>query len=273
MRRNTGKSAKWRRLGCVVAAGAILAGIVATSALASMTTVQVGNLKLTFGGTVAPKALPRRKLAPIALSVSGKIQTTDGTHPSALREAIVEDENGAVNAKGVPVCQAGQLQARDTSAAMKVCGKALVGRGEAGAEIAFPEQKPIEVPSPLLIFNGGTKGNKTTILLHAFITVPVPAAIVTTITVTQTHNRLYTVSKVPVIAGGSGSALDFHFTIGKKLFSYKHRKHTYLEAKCPNGRFTPRLVKAVFKNEAKVEGVGPETVLSGRLVVPCTPKG
>jgi hypothetical protein len=32
-------------------------------------------------------------------------------------------------------------------------------------------------------------------------------------------------------------------------------------------------VKAVFKNEAKIADVAPETVLSGRIAVPCTPKG
>jgi hypothetical protein len=258
---------------CAASVGAVLAGVVAASALATTITVRAGNLKVTFGATPSPKTLPKNRLAPFSVTISGTVQTTDGTHPSALREAVVEDKNAVVNAKGVPVCRGSQLEARDTTAAKRICGEAIVGRGSAHVEISFPEQKPIKVASPLLIFNGGTKGPKTTMYVHAFITVPVPAAIVTTITVKKLHGGSYAVAKLPVIAGGSGSGLDFQFTFGKRKFTYKHHNHTYLEAKCPDGHFPARLVKAVFKNEAKIEGVAPETVLSGRLAVPCTPKG
>lgn len=256
---------------CTAAVGVVLAGVVAASALAATITMRAGNLKLTVGGTPFPRTLPKKKLAPVGLKVRGKIQTTDGTHPSALREAIVEEKNAVVNAKGLPVCTGAQLEARDTKAARRVCGKAIVGSGSAHAEISFPEQKPIRVASPLLIFNGGTKGDKTTMYVHTFITVPVPAAIVTTIAIKKVHNGLYAVAKVPVIAGGSGSALDFQFTIDRKQFTYQHHKYTYWAARCPHGRFTPN-VKAVFKNEAKIEGVASETVLAGTLAVPCTPK-
>lgn len=266
-----------KRLMLTLALGAALAVAVAAVAAATTTTLLAGNLKLTFSATVSPKALPKKTPAPISLSASGKIATTDGTHPSAFRETIVNiDKNGGVNAKGVPICKGSELKARDTTAARRVCGKAIVGSGSAHAEIAFPESKPIIVSSPLTIFNGGTKGSKTTMFIHTFITVPVPAAIVTTITITKIHKGrfgLHTIAKVPQIAGGSGSALDFNFTMDKKKFAYKGKKHTYLEAKCPDGHFNTKVLKAVFKNEAKVEGVAPETVLSGSLVVPCTPKG
>ncbi len=102
----------------------------AAIATAASTTVRVGNLILTFGSNVSPKKLPKKRLAPIALRISGKAKTSDGTHPSALREAVVDiDKNGAINAKGLPVCRRGQLEARDTKAAKRVCGKAIVGSG------------------------------------------------------------------------------------------------------------------------------------------------
>lgn len=265
-----------KRLMLTLALGAALAVAVAAIAAATTTRIQAGNLELTFGGTVSPKALPKKTPAPVALSASGKIATTDGTHPSAFREAIVDiDKNGGVNAKGVPVCKGSELEARDTAAARKVCGKAIVGTGSAHVEIAFAEQKPIIVPSPLTIFNGGVKGSKTTMFIHSFITVPIPAAIVTTITIQKVHKGrygLHTIAKVPQVAGGAGSALDFKFTINKKKFTYRGKKHTYLEAKCPDGHFNTKLLKAVFKNEAETPGVAHETVLSGSLIVPCTPK-
>jgi hypothetical protein len=253
-----------KRLIRAAAIGAVLAGVVGASALAATTTLRAGTLKITVSATPSPKTLPRNELAPFALKAGAKIQTTDGTHPPAFREAILGDKNVAINAEGVPVCRGGQLEARDTKAAKSICGKAIVGHGRAHAEIAFPEQTPIEVPSPLLVFNGGTKHGKTTLYIHAYITVPVSAAIVTTITVEKVRNGLHAVAKVPVIAGGSGSALDFQLTIGKDA---------YLEAKCPDGHFPARIEKAVFKNDANIEGVAPETVLSGNFAVPCTPIG
>ncbi len=114
-----------RNLLAALALSAVLALGIAVAAYAAQITVQAGNLKLTFGGTVSPKGLPKKKLKPIALNVNGKIQTTDGTHPPALREAIVDiDKNGAVNSKGVPVCKRGELEARDTK-----CSEAGLRRG------------------------------------------------------------------------------------------------------------------------------------------------
>jgi hypothetical protein len=266
-----------RNLLLALALSALLALGGAAVAAATSTTVRAGNLVLTFGSNVAPKKLPRKRLAPIALSVSGKIRTTDRTHPSALREAVVEiDRNGSIDTRGVPVCGSGQLQARDTRAAKRVCGRALVGSGSAHVDIAFPEQPSIRVASPLLIFNGGGNRKKTTLFIHSFITVPVPAAIVTTLTIRKIRKGRFgyhTIAKVPQIVGGSGSAVDFKFTIKKKFVAFKRGKHTLLSAKCPDGHFNAKLLRALFRNEARVPLVAPQTVLSGSLVVPCTPRG
>jgi hypothetical protein len=262
-----------RNLLAAIAIGAVLAIGGASIASAASTTIRAGNLILRFGANVSPKKLPKRKNAPVALHIRGKISTSDGTHPSAFRETTVEiDKNGRIDARGVPICKGGQLQARDTKAAKRVCRKAIVGHGNAHVEIAFPEQKPIKVASPLLIFNGGTKRGKTTMYIHSFITVPVPAAIVTTITVKKIRKgRLgyRTVAKVPQIAGGNGSALDFKFTIAKKLFRFKREKHSYLEARCPDGKFVAKVRRSVFKNETRTPGVASQTVLKGGIVVPC----
>jgi hypothetical protein len=266
-----------RNLFPILALSATLAVATATIGSAATTTIRAGNLILKFGSTVSPAKLPKRSLAPIALNVNGKISTSDGTHPSAFREAIVDiDKNGTIDASGVPVCKGGQLEARNTAAARNVCGKAIVGSGSAHVSISFPEQKPIRVSSPLLIFNGGTRGGKTTMFIHSFITVPVPAAIVTTLTIKKISKGRYgyrAVAKVPVIAGGSGSALDFKFTIAKKLFNFRGRKHSYLEARCADGRFQAQVLKALFRNEAGIAGVAGQTVLKGGIVVPCKSRG
>ncbi|MEX2448312.1 MAG: hypothetical protein WD404_06165 [Solirubrobacterales bacterium] len=257
-------------LAAVVALG--VAGVASAVKLTS-TTVRAGNLSVTFGGGIHQGTLPKHKFAPFQHTIFGKIKTTDGTHPSALREVIIDvDKDVKINTKGYPVCKAGQLEARDTKAAKRVCGKTIIGKGKATAEIAFPEQAPIKVLSPLLVFNGGGNGRRTKLLIHTFLTVPVPAAIVTAVTIQTRGTGVHAIAKIPVIAGGSGSALDFKFTLGK-TYRHKRRKVGYFEARCPDGVFRVRSRKALFKNEAGTPGVAAQTVLKGGLGLPCKGRG
>jgi hypothetical protein len=246
---------------------------VASAVKLSSTTVQAGNLRITFGGGVHQGTLPKHEFAAFKHTIFGTIETTDGTHPSAFRELVLDvDKDVKINTKGYPVCRAGQLEARDTKAAKRVCGKTIIGEGKATAEIAFPEQAPIKVLSPLLVFNGGESGSKITLLAHTFITVPAPAAIVTTVTIQRKGTGVHAIAKIPVIAGGSGSALNFSFTLGK-TYRYKHEKVGYFEARCPDGVFKVRSERALFKNETRTPGVAAQTVLKGGLGVPCNGKG
>ena len=205
-------------------------------------------------------------MAGIKLNLSGKVETLDGTHPPALREFIVEtDKNGTINAKGLPKCTAAKLNSQDTTAARKACPTSIVGEGKTDVEIAFPEQAPIVAHSKLLAFNGGVKGGVTTIYIHAFLTVPVPAAVVTTVKVSKVKNGRYgtkSVASIPVIAGGSGSPIFFELTVGRN-FTYKGKKQSYLLARCPDGHLN-----------AKGTGVFSDgTKLTGSVVRSCTPKG
>jgi hypothetical protein len=265
----------YRKLVPVLGLVAVLIAGVAAVAVAkkAQTKIVVGKLELTAGGGISPEKLPRTDYVPASADVFGKISTTDGSHPPAFREFVVDvDKDLKVNVKGLPVCKAGELEATNTSAALKACGDTLLGSGIAHAEIAFPEQKPLKVSSPLKVFNGGESGGKVKLLIHTFITVPVPAAIVTDVTIARKGSGLHSIAKIPVIAGGSGSAIDFSFKLGK-TYSYKGKKVGYFEARCPDGVFKVNSPKAIFKNEAQTEGFSPTTVLKGSIALPCTPKG
>jgi hypothetical protein len=253
-------------------AAALSVGVVAV-ANAVQITLRAGNVVTTFGGDTSPKALPKNKYAAIKSHFFGKIGTANGNHPPALREVEFDiDKDVKINVKGLAACKPGQLEARNTTAALKVCGKSKIGSGIAHAEIAFPEQKPILVKSPLTVFSGGEKGGKVKLLIHIFITVPVPAAVVTDVTITRKGSGIHSVAKIPVVAGGSGSAIDFDFKVGKS-FTYKGKKVGYSEARCPDGVFKAKVNKILFKNEAQTPGEGASTQLKGSLAVPCTPKG
>ena len=255
-----------KRLIWTLAVAAALAVTVGGIAAAKQIVVQQGNLKLTVDGTFSPKKLPKSQLAPITLDVSGKVETIDGKHPPALREFIVEtDKNGAINAKGLPACSAAKLNSQDTAHAKKACPNAIVGEGKTDVEIEFAEQAPIVAHSKLIAFNGGVKGATTTIFIHAFLTVPVPAAVVTTVKVTKVHNGRYglkSVASVPVIAGGAGSPINFSLKLHRD-FTYKGKKQSYFLAKCPDGHLNAK-GSGVFSDSTK---------LVGSVVLPCTPKG
>jgi hypothetical protein len=215
-----------------MALGALVALTVAGIAAAEQPVkVKAGNLELTFNGGFTPKTLSKTKLTPIALTVSADLKTVDGTHPPALKEFNVEtDKNGAIEVKGLPVCTASKLQSQDTKHAEAICKSAIIGSGQATAEIAFPEQAPIPAKTKIIAFNGGYKGGVTTLFVHAYLTVPTPAAIVTTVKVKKIHKGRYGLeakSSIPKIAGGSGSVTHFNLTINKK---------GVLLAKCPDGK-------------------------------------
>lgn len=248
-----------KRLICIFAL--VVALVVALAGLASAdkpTIVKLGNLELTLNGSFKPKALPKNKLSPITLSVSGEIKTLDGTHLPALKEVVVDtDKNGTIEPKGVPVCKSGQLQAQTTANAEKACKKAIVGKGLTTAEVEFAEQKPFLVNSKLLAFNGGKKGGTTTIFIHAFFSSPVNGAIVTTVKISKEHNGRYgtkSIASIPKIAGGAGSV---------KSFSLTFNRPGYLLAKCPDGHLNAKAT-SVFSDGSK---------LTGSFVRACTPKG
>lgn len=262
-----------RNLMLALALAAVLSLGVAAVASAVSTTLRAGNLIVTFGGSTTPKKLPKSTYVPVTTNIFGKIKTSDGTHPSAFREAVVDiDKDVKINVKGYPACKAGQLEARDTKAAMRVCGDTILGKGIAHVEIAFPEQRPILVTSPLTVFNGGERGGKVTLLIHIFVTVPAPTAVVTQTTITRKGTGVHSISKIPVVAGGSGSGIDFNFNLGK-TYTYKGKKVGYFEARCPDGVFKVNVPKVLFKNEAQTPGVAATTALKGGIAVPCTPKG
>jgi hypothetical protein len=216
-----------------------------------------GNIETIFNGGFSPKKLSKKKPTPITFDISGKIRTLDGEHPPALKEFVLEgDKHAGISVNGIPTCKQGKLQSTDTAHARKACKPALIGSGRADAEIKFPEQPPIETSSELLVVNGGFKGGVTTLFIHAYITVPTPAAIVTVVKIKKVHNGRYglkSVATIPKIAGGSGSVTFFSLKLQKGIIS----------ATCPDGHLNARGT-AVFSDGTRVKGA---------VVRPCTGKG
>jgi len=249
-----------RRGGHVAAVIAVvaLAGLaVVGSVFAKPQKVIVGNIEVEYDGGFSPKAMPKNKLTPISFFLWSKIRTLDGKHPPAIREFQLQgDKNVAIDVKGVPTCTSGKLQSQTTSAARKVCGPAIVGSGTTEVEVEFTEQPKIPVKSELLAFNGGVKGGVTTLFIHAYLSAPVTAAIVTTVKIKKIHKGRYgteSIAIVPKIAGGAGSVTYFKLKFDKGI----------LFGKCPDGKLQAHGT-AVFADSTKA---------SATVIRPCTPKG
>jgi hypothetical protein len=249
------------------AAGAVIAlaaGIAA--AREKPTVVRSGNLVLTINGGVTPKALPKHELAPIAFHAQGDLATLDGSHPPAFQESIFDiDKDVVIDVKGLPVCRKGQLGTRNTTDAENACPKAILGTGHGTVEVAFPEQRPFQSSSRLVLFNGGQRGGVTTFFIHAYVAVPAPTAIVVTVKAIREREGPYglrIVSSAPSIAGGSGSVIHFDLR-SYRYVHYEGRRQAFIFARCRDGRF---LAKGSLKFR---DG----STLFGGLVRPCTAVG
>ncbi len=251
------------RVGAIAAA---LALIFAAAASGQREVVQVGNLIFTDDGGISPTKLPRHGSAPVTAYIVGSIGTSDHSHPPALQAVEAElDKTIGIDVVGIPTCRPDEIESRDTAAAKRACGDAIVGSGTGGVEVSFPEQAPFSATGPVVLFNGGVQGAETTIFLHAYVNVPAPTAVVVRATITDIHRGPFghkIVATIPKIAGGAGSVTKFTLKI-RREFTYKGRKKSFLTASCPTGSWRAK-GKVLFVDQTR---------LSVSHVFPCTPQG
>ena len=198
------------------------------------TTIGIGNLKLTFGSTFSPKALPKATYAPITVEHREDRDRPMAPIPSALPRSRTSTSTRTSRSTS-PACRSAKPASsrRRTPSRERSAARRNSEAGSAHAEIAFPEQKPLLVKSPLTVFNGGEKGGKVDALdpyLHHRAG-----------TGGDRHHGhdheerargLHSIAKVPVIAGGSGSAIDFSFKFGEHTPTKARRWATWK----PNAR-------------------------------------
>jgi hypothetical protein len=226
---------------------------------------RVGNIVLKDNSGILPNRLPRHRQAPVTAHLRDWFSTVDGSHIPAFEGASGDfDKTIQLDAEGLPVCSPKQLTARSTAAAKRACPGALVGSGTGEVEVEFPEQAPFEAKGPILFFNGGTHGRTTLLLVHTYVSVPAPTAIVVKVELTHIHRGrfgLHAAFRVPRIAGGYGSVKTFKVEIGRN-FTYKGKKESYLTASCPTGNYYAETMARFAGN----------TVVHIDTVLPCTPK-
>jgi len=253
-----------------VAAAAVFALAIVSGAFAAQKVTKIriiaGNIVVNGEGGFTPTALPQKVNAPITIFGSGKIGTVDGTLPPVLETLEFEfDKHGAVDTTGLPKCTAAKLQATTVPQARKLCPGAIVGTGHGHAIVKFPEQGPIPADSPITIFNGPRVGGDPTVFAHAYTTIPAPTTFVIPVRIETIHNGRYGYrvnARVPRLAGGYGIPISGSVKIGR-TWTYKGKKHSYLNARCADGRLQAKGSFA-FKDGTR---------LSGSFLSPCQIRG
>jgi hypothetical protein len=232
-----------RNLIRVALAALVIASVLCGAAFAAKEVVRSGNLSLSDNGGIAPYKLPAHDPAPSTARLEAEIDTLDGTQPPALESVDLEvSKTIGVDAVGLPVCKMNQVVATSSSAAKRACGDALIGSGSGEVEVTFPEQAPFSSTGPLLLFNAGVQGKTTKVLLHAYVDIPAPTAIVVPAQITEIHNGTYGLeitAQIPRFAGGAGSVTKFQLNVGRN-YTYRGRPHSFLTATCPSGHWGTR---------------------------------
>jgi hypothetical protein len=201
--------------------------------------VKVGNLVLTADGGFTPRELPRRTFVPIDFEGYANLKATDGSVPPALQQVVIDfDRDGRLNTVGLPVCQPAKLAEATPAQARSRCKAATVGTGRVDALITQEGAGPIEVSSPLTLFNGPPQGGKPTVLFHARTTVPAVQTFVITIPIEHRRGRFrYRATvDVPPIAGGRGSLTHLDVKVGKR-YRFRGADRSYTAARCGDGIF------------------------------------
>lgn len=210
----------------------LLAAAGALAAVAAANVVQSGDVRVSFHADFTPQALPRGRAAPIAVEVDGKISTTDGSRPPALRQLRIElNSAGRIDARGLPACRAAALQSTSSELALERCGPAQVGHGRFEAQLAQAGH-PIPVDGRALVFNGKVAG-RAGMLIHIYIARPVRLTLVIPLRISRREGRFGTVltTRVPKLAGGFGSITELRLWIGRR-FGYGGERRSYLSAAC-----------------------------------------
>lgn len=193
---------------------------------------QEGNLRVTFDADFSPNELPRLRPAPVKIEIQGRIATTDGTHPPALRWLELElHRNGLIFSKGLPTCSAPILQSTSTETANARCRPALVGRGNFRADVRLGREIP--ATGTILAFNSRLKGRQA-LLLHFFAGVPVRFTLVVPLTIGQRRQGQFgTVlrARIPKLGGGFGSITQIELGIARR-YSLRGEPRSYLSAAC-----------------------------------------
>lgn len=244
-----------------------LLAAVAVGGSAQALHLQVGRLLVDARATVDPSGLPGKGNAPVEVTSTVRVSSSDGSAPAGMRKLVLQfDKHGSIDPSAFPKCTMAKLAGKTSAAAKAACPQAIVGEGIARAVVSFPGQTPFQISSPLIFFNAPPTGGRPTLIAHAYEKVPQPQALLVPIVIERVNKGRYgyqATVEMPKVADGYGAATLSEATVGA---TRKRAGKTvgFVNAHCAGGRLQ------VF---GLVYFGGGEGFTNGTLVQPCHVEG
>lgn len=189
---------------------------------------------VSLDGSVSPRYLPRRRSAPISLTLAGMIRSSDGSPPPRLASIeIAFGARGGLSTAGLARCPRARLRNATRAQALARCRAALVGRGAILAEVPLAPERPLPVRAGVLAFNGRSAG-RPAVWVHAYSASP-PVSFVLPLYLRSLRAGAYGVLlRAPVsrALGRWPRLRSFRITLGRRYRAGGTRR-SYLSARCP----------------------------------------
>ena len=219
----------------IASAGVVGVALASLATLASGAVIQQGELRIAVQGQIQPYKLPRTGTAPIAVFLSGHVDTTDGSVPSQMQRMTVKiNRHGRLDGTGLPTCALPELDAVSTRQALKNCSDALVGSGRFWATIVLPDQRPYPTRGRLLVFNGRRDG-KQALFAHIYTTKPFATSFVISFAIKRISEGPYGTelsASLPQALGRWGFVDRIKLTLRRK-YRDRGEQRSYFNAGCP----------------------------------------
>ncbi|MGC1164684.1 MAG: hypothetical protein WA862_01105 [Solirubrobacterales bacterium] len=212
---------------------AVTAFLVAGIARAEV--VQRGNLRITVGAELSPQRLPRAGAAPIAVTVGGRIATTDDGLPPQLKSLRIElNRHARLETAGLPRCRESQIQPASTARALAACRAALVGQGDFSVDVVLGTQQAYPAKGRLLVFNGTYEG-RPALLGQIYSAHPFGNSFVIPFAIGKLRRGRFgttLTAKLPRSFTDWGYLTGLTMRLGRR-YLHEGRRHSVLSSGCP----------------------------------------
>jgi hypothetical protein len=193
--------------------------------------VQRGGVRVAFDAELKPRMLPRQGVAPISVSLEGRIDPLGEALPPRLSTIeIAINRHGRLDPSALPLCTIRQIQPSTTTGALAACGRSFVGEGRFSAKVSIPGQAPFPSAGRVLAFNGRFRGAPA-ILAHVYGTKPAPTSFTLPFRIGHADGTFATVlsASLPQVATNRAYVTGLSMTLGASGSSGA----PYASAGCP----------------------------------------
>lgn len=220
-----------RRAGLLVPVLLVALGI---AAIAQAEVNQQGDVIVNFNGGIAPSALPREGVAPVAVTVDGTFKSAEGADPPPQLQTVAIGINraGKVFEQGLPTCRVRKIQPATIRAAKRICGQAIVGSGRVQVRVHLTNQPPFTFEGPMLVFHAKRSGGSRRLLAQVYGRKP-PSAFVLNFKIVEAAGEFGTVIKTSLPSAAQKWAYVTHFDMKlHRTYTYQGKRHSFISAGC-----------------------------------------